>query len=244
MKPSLFGQYFYKDTLLHKLDPRLKVLSVVFLSVFLFFLDTYLSFMLTSVIIILLIIISKIRFIILARNLRPFLFFFAFILLMYFLFTPNKIEQGIMTVWRFSLLIIIASLLTFSTSVSQLVYAVEKLFAPLKLIMISPRNIAVMISTTIRFVPLLFQEADKIRDSQKSRCANLKKVKHIVGLIIPLLRKTFDRASNLSDAMESRCYRDNNYTHFRELKTSKRDYASALFLIATAGIILWIQVLG
>jgi energy-coupling factor transport system permease protein len=159
---------------------------------------------------------------------------------MYVLFTPDKLTIGIMTVWKFTLLVIVASLLTFSTSISQLVYAIEKLFYPLKLFKISPRNIAVMVSATIRFIPLLFQEANKIRDAQKSRCANFKKIKHIIGLVIPLLRKTFNKASNLADAMESRCYRDNNYTHFIELKTNKVDYLSAMFLILAVGVSLWI----
>ena len=158
---------------------------------------------------------------------------------MYFLFSKNEISQGIITVWRFVLLIIIASILTFSTSISHLVYAIEKLFMPLKLIGVNSRNIAVMVSATIRFIPLLFSEASKIKDAQKSRGANLKKVKHIVGLINPLLRKTFVRASNLAAAMESRCYRDYGYSHFKELKISTRDYVFVLFTIMIAGVLLW-----
>ena len=242
MVNNFLGQYAYKNTLLHRLDPRLKILSVVFLSIFLFFLKAYLSFVLISFIILSLIFISKIRLTNLLRNLRPFTFFFIFILIMHIIFTPNKLNQGIITVWRFTLLIIVASILTFSTSISQLVYAIEKLFTPLKLIKINPRNIAVMVSATIRFIPLLFQEANQIRDAQKSRCTNFKKIKHTIGLIMPLLRKTFNRASNLADAMESRCYRDNNYSHFIELKTTKLDYISALFLITMAGVLLWMQI--
>lgn len=242
MGSNFFGHYTYKNTLIHRLDPRLKILSVVFLSLFLFFLKTYLSFALITLLIVLIILISKIKLTNLLRNIRPFLFFFIFILLMYVLFTPDKLAEGIITVWRFTLLVLTASILTFSTSISQLVCAIEKLFYPLKLLKISPRDMAVMLSATIRFIPLLFQEVNKIRDSQKSRCANFKKIKHTVGLIIPLLRKTFNRASNLADAMESRCYRDTNYTHFIELKTTKIDYVSALFLITTVGVLVWMQI--
>lgn len=216
MRNNLFGQYGYKDTIIHRLEPRIKILLVVFISIFLFLLKSYSSFILISIFIILLIILSKIKLFNILRNLRPFLFFFVFIFLMYFLFSKNELAKGIITIWRFTLLIIIASILTFSTTISQLVYAIEKLFMPLKLIKISPRNIAVMVSATIRFIPLLFLEANKIRDAQKSRGANLKKFKHISGFVVALLRKTFDKASNLADAMESRCYRDYGYSHFRE----------------------------
>ena len=240
MANNFFGHYTYKNTLMHRLDPRFKILSVVFLSALFFLLKNYISFIIISCFIILLILISKIKITHLLRSLRPFLFFFVFIFLMYILFTPNKLFQGIITVWRFTLLVIVASLLTFSTSISQLVYAIEKLFAPLKLLKISPRNIAVMVSATIRFIPLLFQEANRIRDAQKSRCTNFKKIKHTIGLVIPLLRKTFNKASNLADAMESRCYRDHSYSNFRKLRLHNIDYISALFLILIVGVSLWI----
>lgn len=242
MRPNLFGQYLYKNTLIHRLDPRVKVILVVFTSILLFSLKSFLSFIVINCFIILLILISKIKLTNLLRSIRPFLFFFIFILLMYSLFSRNQFNQGIITIWRFTLLIIIASILTFSTSVSQLVYAIEKLFTPLKLIRISPRNLAVMVSATIRFIPLLFQEANKVRDAQKSRGANLKKIKHIAGLITTLLRKTFNKASNLADAMESRCYRDHSYSHFRELKLHNIDYIAVLFIITIAGVSLWMQI--
>jgi len=236
---NLFGQYSYKNTLIHKLDPRVKITLVVFISIFLFILRTYISFILASILVIFLIIISKIRIVNILKSLRPFVFFFAFILLMYSLFSKEQFNQGVIVIWRFILLIIIASILTFSTSISQLVYAVEKLLMPLRLVKISPRNIAVMVSATIRFIPLFFLEANKIKDAQKSRGANLKKIKHINGFISRLLRKTFNKASNLADAMESRCYRDYAYSHFRELKLCTRDYISVLFIAIITVVLLW-----
>jgi len=242
MANNFFGQYAYKDSLIHNLDPRVKILLVIFISIFLFFLKTYSHFILISIFIILLAIISKIRFASLLKNLKPFLLFFIFILLMYYLFSRQQLAYGILTVWKFILLIIIASILTFSTSLSQLVYAVEKFSAPLRLIKASPRNIAVMVSATIRFIPLLFLEASKIRDAQESRGANLKKIKHIQAFITSLLRKTFNRASNLADAMESRCYRDYGYTHFRELRLGINDYVSVLIVASLMVISLWARI--
>ena len=242
MGNNLFGQYSYKNTLIHGLDPRIKILLVIFISIFLFLIKSFVSFALISVFVIFLVIASKIKLSNILKNIMPFLFFFVFILLMYLLSSREQINQGILTIWRFTLLITIASILTFSTSISQLVYGVEKLFAPLKLFKISPRNIAVMVSATIRFIPLLFSEANKIKDAQSSRGANLKKIKNIIGLINPLLIKIFNKAANLADAMESRCYRDYSYTHFRELRIGIVDYASVLFAMAIMGGLLWIKI--
>ncbi len=239
MVNNLFGQYMYKKTLLHNLDPRVKILLLIFISIFLFLFKTYPPFVLISSFITLLILISKIKIINLLKNLKPFIFFFAFILLMYALFSQEKLSEGIIVVWRFILLIIIASILTYSTSITQLVYAIEKLLKPLKLVGVSPRNIAVMVSATIRFIPLLLIEANKIKDAQKSRGANFRKIKHIIQLINTLLIKTFNKASNLADAMESRGYRDYSYSHFRELKLGMKDYISALFVIIIGGISIW-----
>ena len=242
MGNNLFGQYEFRETLIHKLDPRIKILLVVFLSMFLFLIKEYTFLIITGCFILLLILISKIKIKNILKNIKPFLFFFIFILLMYFLFSKEEFNQGVIVIWRFILLIVLSSILTFSTSISQLVYALEKLFTPLKIFNISPRNIAVMVSATIRFIPLLFLEANKIKDAQSSRGANLKKVKHIIGLINPLLRKTFNKASNLADAMESRCYRDYGYSHFRELKLRTVDYTSVLFMIVFVAGLLWMQI--
>ena len=113
---------------------------------------------------------------------------------------------------------------------------------PLKLVGVSPRNLALMISVTIRFIPLLFFEANKIKDAQKSRGANMSKPKHIAGLLNALLGKTFSRASNLADAIESRGYRDYRYSHFRELKLHIRDYISMAIIITFIGVLLWIRI--
>lgn len=234
----LFGQYAYKNTIMHKLDPRIKIILVVLSSIFLFLINSYFKFLLISTLILFTALTAKIKLKNILKNLRPFLFFFIFILLMYYFFSKSEFDKGIMVVWRFTLLVIIASILTFTTSISQLVYAIERLFLPLKILKISSRNIAIMVSTTVRFIPLLFLETNKIRDAQKSRMAG-KKIRNIIGLVAALLRKTFNKANNLADAIESRCYRDHSYTNFREFKTSFRDYI-ALLIVMLLGVLIWI----
>src|SRR3989338_5495150 len=203
MRHNLFGQYKYESTLIHRLDPRIKMALVFCISLSLFYIKGYISFIAVSILIFLIAAISKIKLKNMLLNLRPFLFFFVFILLMYALFSRDELSQGIIVVWRFILLIILSSILTFSTSTSQLVYAIEKLFMPLKLAGINSRDVALMVSATIRFIPVLFLESNRIMDAQKARGANIKKIKNIKLFIDSLLRKTFSRASNLADAIES-----------------------------------------
>ena len=242
MRHNLFGQYKYESTLIHRLDPRIKMALVFCISLSLFYIKGYISFIAVSILIFLIAAISKIKLKNMLLNLRPFLFFFVFILLMYALFSRDELAQGIIVVWRFVLLVILSSILTFSTSTSQMVYAIEKLFAPLRIIRINSRDLALMASATIRFIPVLFLEANNVMDAQRSRGANIKKIRNIRLLMASLLRKTFNRASNLADAIESRCYRNFGNSNFRELKLSAADYASVLFIALFVGGALWIQI--
>ncbi len=238
LRNLILGQYVYKKSLIHKLDPRTKILVMVFISISLFLIKSYYNFIFATIFVIVVALISQIKLKNIFKNLRPFLFFFIFILLMYALFSKNELTKGIITIWRFVLLIIIASMLTFSTTISDLVLAFEKLLIPLKIIKIKARDIAIMISITLRFIPLFFLESIKIRDAKLSRLANLKKLKHIKLIILPLLERLFKRASNLSDAMESKCYRNYGYSNFKELKLDLRDYIT--ITIITGGALLWI----
>ncbi len=238
LRNLILGQYVYKKSLIHKLDPRIKILSVVLISIGLFLIRSHLGFVLATIFIVVIALISKIKIKNILKNLRPFLFFFIFILLMYAFFSKNELVKGIITIWRFVLLIITASILTFSTTTSNLILALEKLLKPLKIIEIKSRDIAIMVSITLRFIPLFFLESIKIRDAKLSRLANLKKLKHIKLIILPLLERLFKRASNLSDAMESRCYRNYGYSNFKELKLDLRDYIT--ITIITGGALLWI----
>ena len=237
MRHNLFGQYKYESTLIHRLDPRIKMALVFCISLSLFYIKGYISFIAVSILIFLIAAISKIKLKNMLLNLRPFLFFFVFIL-----FSRDELAQGIIVVWRFVLLVILSSILTFSTSTSQMVYAIEKLFAPLRIIRINSRDLALMVSATIRFIPVLFLEANNVMDAQRSRGANIKKIRNIRLLMASLLRKTFNRASNLADAIESRCYRNFGNSNFRELKLSAADYASVLFIALFVGGALWIQI--
>ncbi|MEK6868968.1 MAG: energy-coupling factor transporter transmembrane protein EcfT [Nanoarchaeota archaeon] len=238
LKKLTFGQYAYKDSIIHKLDPRIKILSVVALSAAAFLLETYYKFAIFSLFVFLLIMLSKINFPSLMRNLRPFFFVFVFILLMYIFFSRNQLDQGIRAVWKFVLFIIIASILTFTTTITSMVTAIEKLSAPLKLVKINPRTIALLIALTIRFVPSLFLYADRINDARLARLGSLKKPKHIKLLFLPLLDRLFKSASTLSDAMVSRSYTEKRADYFNIIKLKYYDYVSFVLLLIILFFIL------
>ncbi|MEK6949020.1 MAG: energy-coupling factor transporter transmembrane component T [Nanoarchaeota archaeon] len=231
LKKLTFGQYAHKNTVIHKLDPRIKILSVVILSAFVFFIRDYQKMLIFSILILSLAVISKISFNSLIRNLRPFSSIILFILLMYILFSRNDLHKGTLSIWGFLLFITIALILTFTTTITSMVTAIEKLLAPLKFLKINPRTIALLISLTIRFIPSLFLYADRIKDARLARLGSLRKPKHIKLLFLPLLDRLFKSASTLSDAMAARSYTEKRISYFNIIILRYYDYASFILLI-------------
>jgi energy-coupling factor transport system permease protein len=230
LRSFYFGQYSFKNSVIHKIDPRLKLLYIFVLSVLVFIPKNISQIVVFSLAMIILIIMSKIGFIDLTKRLRPFYTILIFILMMYLIFSRDKFSYGLVVAWRFLMLIILSSVLTFTTTLSGMITAIEKLARPLKLIGISPRNIALMISVAVRFIPVMFMNLSRTRDAMLARNCNMKKLKNIRLLMIVLLQKMLKSASNLSDAMRSRLYNENLETR-KILKLYARDYLSALFLL-------------
>ena len=159
---------------------------------------------------------------------------------MYIFFSADKLDQGILTIWRFILFITIASILTFTTTITGMVTAIEKLIKPLKIIKINPRTVALLIALTIRFIPALFLYADRIKDARLARLGNLKSIKHIKLFFLPLLERVFKSASNLSDAMLSRNYAEKRISYFNIIKLKYYDYLSSILLIIFVVFVLMV----
>ena len=232
-----FGQYSYKNSITHGLDPRIKIISVIILSTAAFLINSYSKIMIFSVLIILLIALSKLKFQELLRSIRPFFFIFIFILLMYIIFSRNELSIGILSIWKFILFISIASMLTFTTTITGLITAIERLLKPLKMIRVNIRNFSLLIALTIRFIPALFLYAGRIKDAQSARLGNMKKPKHIRIFIIRLLDRIFSSASTVSDALISRNYNGKRASYFNPIKLRFKDYLSLSILII---VVLWI----
>ena len=233
-----FGNYSGRGSFIHKLDPRLKLLYVITLSVNVFLVKSLWSIFVFSFFIFIIVKAAKIKNLEILKWLKPFYLIFAFIFLMYLLFSRNRILYGMLALWRFLILILISFVLTSTASTSDIVLAMEKLLKPLKILNIKPRNVAVMVSMAIRFLPVLLASMERVVESMVSRLADLRKLKNIKLLILALLEKLFRAASNLSDAMQSRLYNE-NIDNPRILKLKEVDYGSMLIIILIFAISLY-----
>ncbi len=182
-------------------------------------------------IIILLFYLAKLDPILSVKNLRPFLWLFILTLFFHSIFTEGKIlckvpyvnlwiteegiYRGLFYTLRIGLLTVLASLLTLTTSPLSLADAVERFLSPLKQIGVPSQEIAMMLSISLRFIPILMDEAERIRKAQFSRGCQItgnliNKIRSVVPLIVPLFISTFRRANDLALAMDSRCYGSSN----------------------------------
>ena len=227
MNYNLFGQYRDRKTIIHNLDPRVKVISVFILSTLILFMGSWGERIALTCMIVIFMAISRIRVAEALRALRPFMFIFLFIMLMYMVFSSGQLMKGFIASWRFLAMILVTFIFTYTTSVASIVFAIEKIAWPIKSIRKEPRDIALMLSAAIRFIPLLFIESGIIRDAQRSRGAS--RHRHISGFMRAIISKTFFRGLSLADAVLSRGYAA-KHTWFREHKIMSRDYAALTFL--------------
>jgi len=225
-----FGQYAQKNSLIHSIDPRLKILYVLMLSILIFFVDETDKILIFSLFVIVTIFLAGLSIKNLIKNLRPFFFIFIFILLMYLLFSRNQLEQGLVAIWRFLMLIILSLILTFTTTIASMIIAIEKLLKPLSIVGIKPRNAALMVSITIRFVPVMFINLERLKEAMLARLANFRKLSRIKLLVLALLERMFKSASNVSDAMQSRLYNE-DIADKKMLEFNKHDYLSMIFIL-------------
>jgi energy-coupling factor transport system permease protein len=144
---------------------------------------------------------------------------------MYVIFSINKIDEGIIVLWRFLLLILISFVLTYTTPLPDLTAAIEKLSKPIRIFGVKPRNVAVMISIAIRFIPVMFVCLERLREGMLARLADFRRLSNIKILVIALLENMFASASTLSDAMMARLYNENAQSS-RVMRLKRNDYIS------------------
>jgi len=238
------GQYLPNNTIVHRLDPRVKILSVVALSI-LIFAATTAEILLISVFLAAVAVAARMTPLQALGALRPVAFFLAMIFLVHLFFTegrlilslaplPVRITQeglvrGIYVTWQFAGLVLGAALLTMTTSPSDLVGGIERLLRPLSRVGIPSQDLAVMIALALRFMPMLLEEYDRIRMAQMARGADFTtgnlalRTRAVSALAVPLLLSAFRRADELAIAMEARGYRRGPRTTLRELAFSGCD---------------------
>jgi energy-coupling factor transporter transmembrane protein EcfT len=234
----MLGQYKDKKTLIHSLDPRTKVFSVMALSTAIFLSQDAYTMFLYSILILLISITAGLEVKHILQSLKPFLTIFLFILIMYVFFTPTRLDFGLLTIWRFILLILVASILTFTTSITGMVTAIEKFLYPLRYLGLSPKTAALLITLTIRFIPLLFMYAQRLKDARVARLGSLKRPKQIKLFFIPLIDKIFKSASTVSDALVSRNYSRERTTYFKPLSLKRMDFFSSFVIVFVISIVI------
>lgn len=253
------GQYYSVKSPIHNLDGRLKIIATVVYIVALFVVKDFIGFAIAAVGILGVVYLSKVPLKHIMRGMKPILFilFFTFCLNIFMIrgdviFSVGFLhvtKQGLRTAAfmaiRLILLVIGSSLLTFTTKPIALTDSIEKLLKPLKLIKVSPHDIAMMMSIALRFIPTLLEETDKIMKAQQARGADfesghlISKVKAIIPILIPLFISAFRIAFDLAMAMEARCYRGGEgRTRMNEIRFGKNDYFAFVICAIFLGVII------
>lgn len=263
LKDMTLGQFFPGNSVLHRVDPRMKIILAVLYIVFLFLAKTTMAYIVAVLFSLVLVILSGIKPSVVLKSLKPLIFIMAFTAFFNIFWTKGEseplFEYGIVTIYKEGLwfaavmivrvaCILIGSsvILTYTTSPISLTDGLERLLAPLKKIKIPVHEFAMMITIALRFIPTLVEETEKIMNAQKARGADfnsgglIRRIKALIPVLIPLFASSFRRAAELATAMECRCYRgDNGRTRMTQLKYGMCDLVMLLVMLAFgAGVII------
>ena len=260
LKDVTLGQFFPGSSIVHRLDPRCKLLLTIVYIAALFTAESYVSYAVMLVITGVCIALSRIQLKVILRGLKPLWVIIALTAVLNMFFTPGRelvsfwkitvtyegLIRAVFMVLRITMLIAGTFLLTYTTSPIALTDAMEILFGPLKKLKVPVHEMSMMMSMALRFIPTLIEETDKIMKAQMARGADfesgnlIKKIKAMIPLLVPLFVSAFRRANDLAMAMEARCYQGgDNRTKMKPLKYHKRDSISyGILLVYLAGIIL------
>ncbi len=259
LKDITIGQYIPGNSIVHRLDPRIKMINVIILITSLFLIARFTGFGIYMSFIIIAVIIARLPFKKVLKGLKPIVFLVLLTLLLHIFMTKGgevlwqwrflSIEsEGLMTgffmVSRILLLILVTSILTLTTSPLQLTDGIEYLLSPLKRVGVPASELSMMMTIALRFIPTLLEEADKIMKAQKARGADfesgniIQRAKSLIPLLVPLFISAFRRADDLALAMESRCYRGGEgRTRLHELKIETIDIIALIVTIVVAVVV-------
>ena len=258
LKDITLGQYFPGNTVVHRLDPRTKLLLIVVFIAALFVAGGWISYAVVTLATAACMMLSHIRPGSIFKGLRPMLIIIVITALLNLFYTGGTpilpgwrvtwegVERAVQMMLRIVLLICGTFLLTYTTSPIALTDGMEMLFAPLKKIKIPVHELTLMMSMALRFIPTLIEETDKIMSAQKARGADFEtgrltqRAKALLPILVPLFVSAFRRADELAVAMESRCYHGGEgRTRMKVLRFARRDFAAlAIGAAYLAGLIV------
>ncbi len=256
------GQYFPTGSLLHRLDARIKIVLTVLAIITLFLANSTVTMAMCFVTVIILILISKVKLVMFLKMLKSiwFIIILTSILNLFYIkgdkpifewwiltIYPEGIERAVFIAVRICLLIMISSLLTYTTSPTELTDSIERLLSPLRFIGLGEavHVLAMMTSIALRFIPILIEETGKIMAAQKARGSDIdsgtlvQKIKAMLPILIPLIISATRRAYDLAEAMECRCYHGGKgRTKLKQTHLAVRDYVSLVISLLFIAVII------
>lgn len=246
------GQYYPADSVLHRLDPRVKLAATLVFIVSLFLFRSYAAYVVATLFLACVIRASKVPFSFMVRGLKAVIILLMITVVFNLFLTPGTpifrlwkltvtregVETALFMAIRLTYLIIGSSVMTLTTTPNQLTDGMEKALRPLNKIHVPVHDVAMIMSIALRFIPILLEETDKIMKAQMARGADfesggiIQKAKNMVPLLVPLFISAFRRANDLAMAMEARGYHGGEgRTKMRPLHYEKRDYIAYLTLV-------------
>lgn len=247
LRDITLGQYYQTESVIHRLDPRVKLIATIVFIISLFLVDSFPGYLIAGLFLALSIRLSRVPFKFMVKGMKAILFLLIFTVIFNLFLTPG---QPLISVWRLtitreglatavkmairlSFLIIGSSVMTLTTTPNNLTDGMESLMKPLRRFRVPVHEIAMMMSIALRFIPILLEETDKIMKAQMARGADfengnlLQRAKNLIPLLVPLFISAFRRADDLAMAMEARCYHGGeNRTQMKPLIYQRRDYAA------------------
>lgn len=263
MRDISFGQYYPVKSFVHSIDARVKILATLLYMIMVFFIVSYSMFLVMFVALTIVIAISHIPYRIVLKSIKGILFLLIFTAIINVFFTSSGnvvvplylgklnisiTDQGInfavKMALRFTLLVLGSSILTLTTTPTELTDALESLLKPLSYIKVPVHDLAIIMSIALRFIPGLIEETDKIMMAQKARGADIdssnffKKIKAMLPVLIPLFVSALRKADELADALDARCYNVSpNRTKMKVFKLKFTDILALLAIIVLAVLI-------
>lgn len=259
LRDITLGQYYPANSVIHKLDPRVKLFSTLIFIISLFSFKGLAALAVATIVLFAVIKLSKVPLKFMVKGLKAIMIlmlltaFFnlfltpgeALVSFWKFKITAEGLKNAVIMTIRLTYLILGTSIMTLTTTPNQLTDGLEKALMPLGKIGIPVHAIAMMMSIALRFIPILIEETDKIMKAQMARGADfesgnlLQKVKSMVPLLVPLFVSAFRRADDLAMAMEARCYHGGEgRTKMKPLHYQGRDRLAYLLVFAYLTVVL------
>ena len=257
------GQYYPGNSFIHRLDPRTKILSTLLLIVAVFLANTAIAYAALCAMVLFIILVSCLPFMLALKSVKPLLFIMVLTLVLHAVMgqgehvlyqwkfikvTEEGLQLGVQMAMRLILLLMISSILTFTTSPIVLTDGIEALLRPFRVIGVPAHELAMMMTIALRFIPTLMEETDRIIKAQTARGADfsggnlLVRAKNMLPILVPLFISAFRRADDLAVAMEARCYRGGEgRTRMHQLTYRSGDVMAFVFAFAMIGLLAFLR---